>query len=361
MNIAGIKIAIHWSWFIAFGIITWSLSTAYYPKALLQISVGEAWLTGIVTSLFIFGSVFLHELAHTFVARREGLKAKKITFMIFGGVAEFKGEPKTPLSEFKMIIAGPLMNFFIASVLFFMDDPVSNYLMITNLMIGGFNLIPAFPLDGGKLLRAGLWHVKKDYIRASEIAATFGSWFSLLLIFVGVFFIFMKVLSWGIWLLMIGGFIRIISDGYMKDLKGVSSLRHRVSEVMIPESSVIKVGEETTVGEFFRDYFLRYGYHGFPVVDKEGKVKGMITYWFLRKEIKGGNIHEDMKISEIMMKFEDLKPLLISSDNSLSEALSKMLQNSANRLCVTDHGGRFKGLLTIATIKRYANFSKEEE
>lgn len=207
-------------------------------------------------------------------------------------------------------------------------------------------------------MRASLWHYKKDYIKASEIAAKIGSWLALLLMFTGILCLLLKIMSWGIWMLMIGGFIRIISDDYIKKVKGVSELQQKVSEVMIPENRVIAVPITATAGEFMRDFFLKYGYHGYPVIEKDGTVRGMITYWFMRNQIKEGNIHENMLIDEIMLKFDELKPLLITQDDSLSAALSKMIQNSSDRLCVTDKENKLRGLLTIATIRRYANFEK---
>ena len=164
-TIMGIPIRVHFSWLIIFGLITWSLSTFYFPKAAPQLPVAAYWINGAVAALLLFVSVAFHELSHSFVALKYKLSIINITLFIFGGVAQMKGEPPSPKAEFRIAIAGPLSSFFLSMIFGIaynvattqVTKALFSYLAQLNLILGAFNLIPGFPMDGGKVVRAFLW------------------------------------------------------------------------------------------------------------------------------------------------------------------------------------------------------------
>lgn len=170
-KIMGIPIRVHFSWLIVFGLITWSLSTYYFPKAAPDLPTVSYWVKGALAALLLFASVAFHELAHSFVAQRYKIFIESITLFIFGGVAQMKGEPPHPKAEFMIAIAGPLSSFFLSVIFFFLSGNTTSgikalfsYLSQINLIIGVFNLIPGFPMDGGRVLRSIIWERKRIFI-----------------------------------------------------------------------------------------------------------------------------------------------------------------------------------------------------
>ena len=179
-RIWGIPIGLHTSWFIIFLLLTFSLAVGYFPNEYDNLSAPAAWLLGAITSILFFGSVLAHELAHAWVALRNGIPVRSITLFIFGGVAQIEREPHTPGAEFRIAIAGPVMSLALAGLfygLYQIDQPVaylaapSIYLARINLILGLFNAIPGFPLDGGRVLRAIVWKFTGNLRRATRIAA----------------------------------------------------------------------------------------------------------------------------------------------------------------------------------------------
>ena len=197
-KVFGIPIRVHVSWLIIFALITLILAANYFPnESHHQWAAWIYWVLGIVTSLLFFVSVLLHELAHSVVARRRGMKVRDIVLFIFGGVSELGDEPGSAATEFIMAFVGPLTSFVLGglSLLLYwltrdVSEPVSaiaNYLGFINILLGIFNLIPGFPLDGGRVLRAILWGITGDLQRSTRWASRMGSFFAYAFIFVGIF------------------------------------------------------------------------------------------------------------------------------------------------------------------------------
>jgi Zn-dependent protease len=242
-TIMGIPIRVHFSWLIVFGIITWSLSTFYFPKAAPDLAAGSYWISGAIAALLLFASVAFHELSHSFFALKYKLPISSITLFIFGGISQMKGEPPDPRAEFAIAIAGPLSSFFLALVFFaacrMADSGVVRalftYLTQLNFMLGIFNLIPGFPMDGGRLVRAFLWNKTKDFFYATRKAASYGQKIALLIILSGFFSIFAGI-SGGLWLMLIGWFLYSAAQasyqqaGLQETLSGV-----RVRDIMVRE------------------------------------------------------------------------------------------------------------------------------
>jgi len=180
-TIMGIPIRVHFSWFIIFGLITWSLSTFYFPQAAPDLPAASYWVKGILAAFLLFASVGFHELAHSFVAKRYKITIESITLFIFGGVAQMKGEPPHPKAEFRIAIAGPLSSFFLSLLFFILSMTAAGgikalfaYLAQINFIIAVFNLIPGFPMDGGRVLRSALWSKTKNYFYAAQKASNIG-------------------------------------------------------------------------------------------------------------------------------------------------------------------------------------------
>lgn len=169
-TIMGIPMRVHFSWFIIFGLITWSLSTHYFPKAAPDLPVAAYWIKGTLAALLLFASVAFHELSHSYISQRYHISISSITLFIFGGVAQLKGEPPHPKAEFRIAIAGPISSFLLSGIFFLIaintaggPSALFSYLARINLILGVFNLIPGFPMDGGRVLRAALWSRTKDF------------------------------------------------------------------------------------------------------------------------------------------------------------------------------------------------------
>ena len=216
----GVQVQADLSWLIIVVLITWSLAAGVFPAQYEELSPAVYWLMGAAAAIGLFGSIVLHELAHAVVALRCGIPMKRITLFIFGGVAEMGEEPKTPMDEFLVAIAGPIMSVLIAAACFVLGSigivlslPVQVtgivwYLGLINAILVIFNLVPAFPLDGGRVLRSILWRWRGDLTWATKITASIGSSFGMFLILMGVFVFVRGNPIGGIWQLLIGLFLR---------------------------------------------------------------------------------------------------------------------------------------------------------
>jgi len=351
-TIMGIPIRLHFSWFVVFGLITWSLSTHYFPKAAPELPVASYWIKGILASLLLFASVAFHELSHSYIAKKYHIPITSITLFIFGGVAQMKGEPPHPKAEFRMAIAGPLSSFFLSGLFFLVSvntgggtKALFSYLAQINFILGAFNLIPGFPMDGGRVLRSVLWSRTKDYFYATQKAANFGQRIALFFLLFGMFLIFTGS-SGGLWLLLIGWFLYLAAQSSQQQATLQESLSNiKVKNVMARD--IVTVNSSIPIGEAVDKYFLRYGYGGFPVMDG-GKFLGIITL----KEIK--NVpREDwskVKVSDILVPHN--KKWEISHDSDVMKALLLMIQEDKGRIIVMENDN-VVGLITRNGIARY--------
>lgn len=351
-TIMGIPIRVHFTWFIVFGLITWSLSTFYFPKAAPDLPIASYWVKGVLASLLLFGSVAFHELAHSFVAKRYKISIESITLFIFGGVAQMRGEPPHPKAEFRIAIAGPLSSFFLSVFFFFLSLNTTGgvkslfaYLAQINLIIGIFNLIPGFPMDGGRVLRSYLWAKKNNFFYATQKASGVGRNIAIFFIFFGIFSLFTRMPG-GLWLILIGWFLYTAAQAsYQQSTLQESLFGVKVRDIMVTD--LITVSPSLSLEEIVNGYFLRYGYGGFPVVE-DGKYFGMITL----KEIKDvpKNAFEDTKVKEVYLKHK--KQWEISGEDDVIKALEKMITEDIGRLVVVQ-GDRIAGLITRNGIARY--------
>jgi len=353
-TIIGIPIRVHFTWLIIFGLITWSLSTFYFPMVAPDLPVTSYWIKGALTAILLFISVAFHEFAHSLVAMRYKISIESITLFIFGGVAQMKGEPPHPKAEFEIAIAGPLSSFFLAIIFFFLSkntigslNALFSYLTQINLILGIFNLIPGFPMDGGRVLRSIIWQKKKNFFYATQKAASIGQKIALFFIFFGIFSLLARM-PLGLWLILIGWFLYSAAGASYQQstiqevLSGI-----KVKDIMIREKDIVTISPSITIGEALNNYFLKYGYGGFPVV-YDGKYLGMITL----KEIKDipKNAFEDTKVSDVYVKHK--KHWEISSEEEAIKALETMILEDTGRLVVKEED-KIIGLITRNGIARY--------
>jgi Zn-dependent protease len=215
-RVRGIPVRIDVGWLLVFGLMSWILASGYFPHVLPALSPAQYWLHGVLASLLLFASVFLHELSHALVALEHGIPVGGITLHVFGGVSQLDAEPPTPRAEALIAAVGPLTSFGIAGLCFTAEravaglpslQAVTGYLAAVNLVIGVFNLLPGFPLDGGRLLRAALWYWTGALPRATLVASRIGSAFAFLMMALGLARMLGGELMGGAWLVLIGLFL----------------------------------------------------------------------------------------------------------------------------------------------------------
>lgn len=215
-RVRGIPVRIDFGWLLIVGFISWNLASGYFPHVLPSLSATAYWVQGLVAALLLFASVLLHELAHALVAVGHGVPVGGITLHIFGGVSQLDSEPETPRAEFLIAIVGPLTSFAIAGIAHGLGwlatgppwaDALAGYLAAVNLVVGVFNLLPAFPLDGGRVLRAALWAWTGRLDSATRVASRLGSALALLMVAVGLVRAFTGDVTAGLWFALIGLFL----------------------------------------------------------------------------------------------------------------------------------------------------------
>ena len=352
VTVMGIPIRVHFSWFIVFGLITWSLASRFFPEAAPDLPILYYWIKGGLAAVLLFASVAFHELAHSLVARQYQLSIEGITLFIFGGVAQMKGEPPSPKAEFWIAAAGPFSSFFLSFLFFILTMTTGDgtralfsYLAQINLMLGVFNLIPGFPMDGGRILRSAIWGKKRDFVYATHKASTIGRMIALFFIFFGLFSIFTGSMS-GLWLMLIGWFLYTASQASYQQATLQESLSGtKVKDMMVREIKTID--PSISLNQAVDEYFLRYGYGGFPII-QEGKFLGILTL----KEVKDiprenwGNV----KVSAVFVPHD--KKWEVSMNDDVIKALELMIKEDKGRIVVTE-GERIIGLITRNGIARY--------
>lgn len=368
-HVFGIPIHVHASWLFVFFFVTWSLATGYLPDVLPGLSEPRYWGMGGVAAVLLFASVLLHELGHSLVALRYRIPISQITLFIFGGVAQMRKEPPHPLAEFLIAIAGPVVSFILAGVclglvtiLEWIPAGVSMHglaalgtlLGMVNTQLGLFNLLPGFPLDGGRALRAGLWAWGKDYYRATSQAALVGLLFG---VSFGIFGALLLVgglsgatssslASSGGWIVLLGAFLFSAARGSRKQAAICASLASvPVRELMV--ANVVALAPDITVEEAVNQYFLPYGYGGFPVV-QDGRLVGVVGV----RDVQAvrNSLWAFRRVSDIMQTSDD--GMVVAPDMSAMQALERMLALGAERLVVVQDG-QLLGLVTRASIGHF--------
>lgn len=354
-RIAGIEVGVHYTWLFAFVLIAWSLAAGFFPSRYPGWTVGTYWLAGIVSALLLFGSVLVHELAHSLVARAQGLPVQGITLFIFGGVSTLRGEAERAWDEFIIAIVGPLTSLVLAALAFVVfralpdrETPFAaslGYLALINGLLAVFNLLPGFPLDGGRVLRSILWGATGSLLRATNIAAGVGQFFGWLLIAWGVFQVLTGNFLGGLWTGFIGWFLDNAASSSRQQTATQEIFRDlKVVEIMDREPHTVT--PETTVEELVREYFLRRGQRAAPVC-ADGNLLGIVSMTDV-KEVPQER-WATTTVSEIMTR-EPLYQVRPSDD--LAQSLRLMNEHEIHQVLVTEDG-RLVGMLNRAHIIRY--------
>ena len=353
-RVAGIDIRLHPSWLVIFLLVTWSLATAYFPLVMPRETATSHWVLGAVASILLFASVLVHELAHSLVARRRGLEVRSITLFLFGGVSSLSGESPRPGVEFIVAIVGPLSSFVLAAASFAIalavppDSPVGSvfgYLAIVNLLLGGFNLIPGFPLDGGRVLRAIIWRATGSLTRATEIAGTIG-------IFVAYGFFtwgFLRVLQGdllgGLWTAAIGWFLQSAASATIQQVRIDATLRGtRVGDIVQPDDRSVPPGLD--VAQLIEGHLLPQNRRAMPVTT-DGRVVGMVTLGDLRDVPP--ERRSTTRVAEVMGGRDGVD--VVRPTDSLAQALETLGRGDHEQAPVVD-GRRLVGVLTRRDVLR---------
>lgn len=360
-RIFGISIDLDYSWFLIVGLLAWMLAVAYYPVEFRNWSTAEYWLMGVITAVMLFVSVLIHELGHSVVAQRYGLSVPRITLFIFGGVSQIAAEPPNPGSEFWIAIVGPIVSFALAA-LFWELEPLlawspplfalDKYLALINLILGAFNLIPGFPLDGGRVFRAIVWKISGKYQRATAIAGVTGRFFGYSLIFIGVWQVLLGNFLGGMWIAFIGWFLESAAGSQLQQeaLKSVLG-EHKVLDAMKRE--FLQVPGSTTLQEVVDDYILPSGVR-YLVVGGPGGPVGMVTLTGVRQVPR--QAWATTTAAQVMVPLQRLATT--QPDAILWSALEKMGRNGVNQLPVLKGDG-IVGILSREDILHYLQVLRE--
>jgi len=362
----GIQFRLHYTWFLIFVLLTTSLSLYYFPADYPGWSLVLYWAVGIATSLIFFASVVAHELAHSLVGRMNGIPVKSITLFIFGGVAQMTREATHPGAEFKMAAAGPALSILLGGLFgllwFFVRDvneqlaAMALWLALINVALAAFNLIPGFPLDGGRVFRSILWHFTGNYQRSTRIATTVGRGVGYLFILVGIWIAFLRPfgLNWftGLWLAFIGWFLQnAASASYRQAQWRGALLGLTASEVMTSEYSV--VSSNITVSDLVQRYVFPTGRH-FYLVAEEGGLKGVLTLANIKSVLRRD--WDVTQIREIMTPVDKLK--VAHSNQSALSIMEQMSESNINQMPVVSEG-RIVGLITRDGLIRFLRVRSE--
>jgi Zn-dependent protease/CBS domain-containing protein len=348
----GFSVRIDASWILIAILIVWSLASGLFPHYYPNLSTGTYWWMGLLGALGLFASIVLHEFAHSWVARRRGMKMRGITLFIFGGVAQMDDEPPSPGTEFQMAIAGPIASVLIAATCFGLWQlseriawplPVGAvfwYLGFINTVLVIFNVVPAFPLDGGRMLRSLLWHTMGSLRKATQISSMIGSAFGLLLIVLGVLQFIGGNFIGGMWWFLLGMFLRSAASTSYEQVLIRRALEGEPIQRFV-QPTVQSISPSTSVQQFVDDYIYRYHYKLFPLVS-DGQLVGCVRTARV-KELPRDE-WADHQVQEIAEPCSEQNTIDPQAD--ALKVLSKMRRAGHSRLMVVD-GGRLEGIISL--------------
>ena len=353
-TIAGIDIRIHYTWLLALFLIAWSLALGYFPMSDRSAGPLTYWVLGLVGAILLFASVLLHELGHSLVSRWRGLRVDNITLFIFGGVSNITREPTTARDEFSISVVGPVISLVLAAVFWLLGrllspdsaaGAVAGYLAYANLLLGLFNIVPGFPLDGGRVLRSIIWAVTGQMSRATQIATYVGQGVAWLLIGWGIVDLLGGDVFGGLWIAFIGWFLNNGAEASRQEA-AVSSALTGVPLTSVMDGSPESVSPTLTVLDFVLEHAMRRGQRALPVVD-HGELVGIVSITDAK------HLNQDVwpatNVGQIMTRIP-LKTLGPNAD--LASALQLMVENSIHQVPIVDNGA-LVGMVSRTDVMRY--------
>lgn len=355
VTLNGFDIKVDPSWLLIAALITWSLSQQYFPSVMPNQPPRLYFGMAVIAMLCFFASLVLHELAHSVVARRFGMPIKAITLFLFGGVAELDAEPQTAKAELLVAVAGPVMSLALAFGFWVLSGiwnttggaeamgMVLSYLAMINLVLALFNLVPAFPLDGGRILRAYLWHRNGDLLAATERAARSGVVFAYMLFGLGILSLFQGAQVAGLWQMLIGGFVLLAArTSYERQLAKTAFQGKTVADVMTPDP--VTVPPDMTLSDLVNRVLLRHRISFFPVID-EGVLLGHIDTDILKDTDRAN--WTTTRVGEVFAGLDDATT--VRSDMPVQEVMERITATRRRKFLVRDDN-TLKGVVTLSDL-----------
>jgi Zn-dependent protease/predicted transcriptional regulator len=367
MTIGGIAIKVHWSWVIILALVTFQLAVGYFPLQMPGENTVVYWGLGLIAALLLFVSVLLHELSHSFMALARGLKVRDIVLFIFGGVSNIEQEPESARDEFLVTVVGPLSSLVLAAIFFGLEQLVSppvrrvgagaaavlQYLAFINLLLGLFNLIPGFPLDGGRVLRSIVWAITRNLQTATRVAGAIGQLVAYGFIFWGLYQAFFLSDLSGLWISFIGWYLLNAAQQSVAGTVVRESLRGmNVGQVMEPAPLV--AAPHMTVAQLLTQFILPYNLRAVPVA-ADGRLVGIVTLGDIK------DVPQDqwgtVTVEQEMTGGEKLRT--VRPQDGLDRAMELLGDGQFDQLPVVDPAGRLVGLLTRARLLRWLQIREE--
>ncbi|GIK49822.1 MAG: putative zinc metalloprotease Rip3 [Alphaproteobacteria bacterium] len=363
-SLLGVGIRIDASWILLALLIAWSLASGVFPGLYAGLPPSSYWAMAAATVVGVAASIILHELGHTLVARAFGLPIKSITLFVFGGVAEMEGEPKAPMAELLMALAGPLVSvalgFGFAALANILPanaptefHAVAHYLSMLNYTLAVFNMLPAFPLDGGRVLRAIVWLATRDPLKATRIAARSGEVIAILLMAAGVVSALGGGIGHGLWWVILGWFILSIASAHRREAEAKQLLSGaRVRDLMTPDP--VTAPADMSVAHFVETVLARHPHDLVPIMSDDGAIIGGAGFGEAKAAPRES--WASTPLSSIATPIAQIP----TADQRLEieAALERMQRAGASRLIVTD-GGRLAGILTLKDLANHLRFRSE--
>jgi len=364
-KLLGFEVGIDLSWIILAILVAWSLSTGFFPFQYQELSTGTYWIMGVVGAVGLFLSIIAHEFCHSIVARRAGMPMKGITLFIFGGVAQMDEEPPSARDEFFIAIVGPVSSILIGAVFFGLYylggvagwpaavSGVLGYLAMINGLLAAFNLVPAFPLDGGRVLRSILWKVKGNLRWATRISSHVGVGFGIFLIVMGLFRVLAGNFIGGMWFFLIGLFIQSAANMSYQQLVTRKALEGEPLKRFM-NSDPVTVSPGLSVQQLVDDYIYRHHFKLFPVVEDGDRLVGCVT----TRQVKEVSREqwEERTVGDLAQSCSDENT--IGPEADAVEALSRMRRNQASRMMVVE-GGRLVGVIALKDMLEFLSLKVE--
>ncbi len=363
-RVLGFEIRANVTWLFLALLVTWSLAAGFFPFVYPDLDSSTYWAMALVGMLGLFFSLLFHELAHSVVARSYGLPVRRITLFLFGGVAEMEAEPKEPRIEFWMAIAGPIASVLLGAAFYLLAifmvaigvpehvAGVARYLGFINLLLAIFNMVPGFPLDGGRVLRAALWQWTGNIRMATRWASRVGQGFGLLLVALGLAAFVSGNFVGGMWWFLIGLFVHAAATAGYQQLLTQQALQGRtVSRFMTTDPVTVPAG--TSVQEFVDHYLYHHNFDRFPVVQGD-RLLGSAGLNEAKKVPRED--WERTRIEDVCEKRSDENT--VQADADANDALTRMQQRRTGRLIVTE-GDRVVGMLVLKDLLRFLDIRAE--
>jgi len=357
----GIEVAVHPSWFIVLAFFAYSLATGFFPRMYPGWSPVSAWTVALIATLLLFASVLAHEFGHSLVALRQGIPVRSITLFILGGVSQLEREPDTPGREAWMAIAGPLVSAAIGGLTlagaYLLHGPeqlvaVLTYLGFANLTLLVFNLIPGFPLDGGRVLRALLWRMTHDVVRATRWAAATGQVFAVAFMVLGVVEILLTGAFAGIWLILVGWLL----IGAARATSKQTQIDHELSGV--PAGRLMTrfdgwLSPYMTLDWAAQERFVDWDTRCLPVAaeDPAAEYGGLMCARDLARAQR--ERYDRDRVRDVMTPAGDLPA--VTPETQAVDVLRLLREKAADRAVVVDAGGRLLGFIDVDAILRFVN------